>query len=61
MKDSMDHVRGIVRIGQDTDGSIEAEIQGENQSYPAKFLMEPLTCASYRKPSQQLATLDYIA
>lgn len=55
-KESMDDVRGIVRIIQENDGKIEAEIKGEPKVYPAKFLMEPSSAHLSGQPLQQLAS-----
>ena len=55
IKESLNEVRDIVRIGQSTDGSIDAEIQGENKSYPAKFLMNPSPAHLTESPRKQLA------
>lgn len=55
-KESMDDVRGIVRIVQENDGNIEAEIKGQPKTYPAKFLMEPSPAHLSGQPLQQLAS-----
>lgn len=55
-KESMDDVRGIVRIMQQNDGKIETEIKGEPKVYPAKFLMEPSPAHLSGQPLQQLAS-----
>src|SRR5262245_24830316 len=55
-KESMDDVRGIVRVIQENDGNIEAEIKGEPKVYPAKFLMEPSPAHLSGQPLQQLAS-----
>jgi hypothetical protein len=55
MKDSLEQVRDIVRIAQNADGSIDAEIKGENKTYPAKFLMNPAPAHLTNSPREQLA------
>jgi hypothetical protein len=55
VKNTMEEVRDIVRIVQDSDGSIDAEIQGQNKTYPAKFLMEPAPAHLSERPLKQLA------
>jgi Protein of unknown function (DUF1553)/Protein of unknown function (DUF1549) len=55
-KESMDDVRGIVRVIQQNDGKIETEIQGQPKTYLAKFLMEPSPAHVSGEPLQQLAS-----
>jgi hypothetical protein len=55
-KESMDDVRGVLRIVQENDGKIESEIKGEPKIYPAKFLMEPSPAHLSGQPLQQLAS-----
>ena len=55
VKDSMEEIREILRIVQEADGSIDAEIQGQNKSYPAKFLMAPAPAHLTERPLEQLA------
>lgn len=55
-KDSMNEVRGIVRIVQEAEGTIDAEIQGQSKTYPAKFLMEPSPAHVSEQPLQELAS-----
>ncbi len=56
VKDSLEEVRDILRIVQEVDGSIETEIQGQNKTYPAKFLMDPAPAHLSKKPLEQLAS-----
>jgi hypothetical protein len=55
LKDTLEEVRDIVRIVQESDGSIETEIQGQTKTYPAKFLMSPAPAHLNERPLQQLA------
>jgi Protein of unknown function (DUF1553)/Protein of unknown function (DUF1549) len=55
-KESMNDVRGIVRIVQENEGEIDTEIQGQSKTYPAKFLMEPSPAHLSTAPLQQLAS-----
>ncbi len=54
--ESMNEVRGIVRIIQKTDGTINTEIQGQPKTYPAKFLLEPLPAHVSEQPLEDLAS-----